>query len=140
MVRYYFEQIDVFSFARRLLRGVLNTIVKDHGLAVGEVNIIFCSDDYLLKLNRDFLKHDYYTDILTFGNSEGGIVNGELYISIDRVHDNASTYKVRFSTELYRVVCHGMLHMVGYGDATEDDVILMRSKEEWYIQMMNNQS
>lgn len=139
MVRYFFEEISQFAFDRQSLRRVLNSIVKDHGYSVGEINVVFCSDAYLLELNRNFLQHDYYTDIITFGGSDKDVINGELYISIDRVIENAATYNVIFQKELYRVACHGCLHLVGYGDSTDEEVTIIRAKEDLYINRINNQ-
>jgi len=139
MIRYFFEEISQFAFDRQSLRRVLNSIVKDHGYSVGEINVVFCSDAYLLEMNRNFLQHDYYTDIITFGGSDKDVINGELYISIDRVIENAATYNVIFQKELYRVACHGCLHLVGYGDSTEEEVTMIRAKEDLYINRINNQ-
>jgi len=139
MVRYFFEEISQFAFDRQSLRRVLNSIVKDHGYSVGEINVVFCSDAYLLELNRNFLQHDYYTDIITFGGSDKDVINGELYISIDRVIENAAAYNVIFQKELYRVACHGCLHLVGYGDSTDEEVTMIRAKEDLYINRINNQ-
>lgn len=139
MVRYFFEEISQFAFDRQSLRRVLNSIVKDHGYSVGEINVVFCSDAYLLEMNRNFLQHDYYTDIITFGGSDKDVINGELYISIDRVIENAATYNVIFQKELYRVACHGCLHLVGYGDSTDEEVTMIRAKEDLYINRINNQ-
>ncbi len=139
MVRYFFEEISQFAFDRQSLRRVLNSIVKDHGYSVGEINVVFCSDAYLLEMNRNFLQHDYYTDIITFGGSDKDVINGELYISIDRVIENAATYNVIFQKELYRVACHGCLHLVGFGDSTDEEVTIIRAKEDLYINRINNQ-
>ena len=93
------------------------------------LNIIWCSDEYLLKINQDHLKHDYYTDIITFHYQEE-VIDGELYISIDRVKENAEKLKITFEQELKRVVIHGVLHLCGYGDKSEEEIKLMREKEE----------
>lgn len=98
------------------------------------LSYVFCSDEYLLQMNKQFLQHDYYTDIITFplSNAEDKIIESELYISIDRVADNAKTHKVKFEEELFRVIFHGVLHLIGHNDKTKAQQAAMRKKEaEW---------
>ncbi len=102
----------------------------------GDVTIIFCSDEYLLEVNRQHLDHDYYTDIITFDYSEFPIVSGDLFISVDRVRENASDFKVSFEHELHRVIIHGFLHLCGYFDKSEEDELLMRSKENQALSLI----
>lgn len=101
------------------------------------ISIIFCSDDYLLDINKKYLAHDYYTDIITFDYSddipEEGIIAGDLFISIDTVARNAFQYRVRFKQELHRVIIHGILHLLGYKDKTVNESLEMRSKEDYYL-------
>lgn len=104
---------------------------------LGEVAFIFVSDDRLLDMNREFLQHDYYTDILTFDSSVGGILSGDLYISVDRVRDNADTYGVSFESELRRVMAHGLLHLMGFVDKTEAEVSEMREAENRSIKLFH---
>jgi probable rRNA maturation factor len=100
-----------------------------------QLNYIFCTDEYLLHVNREFLKHDYYTDIITFDLSEeNGTITGEIYISIDRVRDNARQNNVRLYEELHRVIFHGALHLCGYGDKAPKEVKQMRAKENFYME------
>lgn len=96
---------------------------------LGDLNIIFCSDDYLLEMNRTHLDHDYYTDIITFDYTEGTVVSGDLFISVDRVKDNAMDLSCDFMDELNRVCVHGLLHLCGYKDKSKSDEVIMRSKE-----------
>lgn len=100
---------------------------------LGDINLIFCSDEYLLEHNRFHLNHDFYTDIITHDYSVEECVSGDLYISIDRVKDNAVDFKVSFKHELFRVCVHGLLHLCGYGDKTELDEALMRTKEDYML-------
>ena len=95
---------------------------------IGDVSVILTSDEYLLDMNKQYLDHDYFTDIITFDYTEGTIVSGDLFISVDRVRDNASTLSVDFKDELHRVCVHGLLHLSGYMDKSEEDEQLMRSK------------
>lgn len=97
---------------------------------LGDITVIFCSDDYLLEMNREHLQHDYYTDIITFDYSEEMIISGDLFVSVDRVRDNAEHMSVSFFDELCRVCVHGLLHLCGYKDKSEKDELLMRQKED----------
>lgn len=97
------------------------------------MNYIFCSDKRILEINRQFLKHDYYTDIITFDLSESPKITAEIYISLDRVRDNAKTQATTLQSELHRVIFHGALHLCGYGDKTKEEVKIMRGKEEMYL-------
>ncbi len=119
-----FEPIDEVVYSRWLER-----VATSESNTIGEISYVFCSDEYLLELNKQFLNHDTYTDIVTFDYCENGLLNGELYISTDRVADNAVDYGVTFSEELHRVMAHGLLHLMGYGDKSENDIVVMRSKE-----------
>lgn len=107
-------------------------VIQKEGFNEGEINYIFCDDEYLLKLNVEFLDHDTLTDIISFDYTMGKEINGDIYISIERVKDNANDYKVDFNTELIRVMVHGILHYCGYKDKTESDAEVMRSKENYY--------
>ena len=111
--------------------------ILEEGCKLGEVNYIFCSDDYLHKLNVDFLNHDTLTDIISFDYSVGKELHGDIYISIDRVQDNASDFNVAFTEELARVIIHGVLHYCGYKDKSEADAKLMRSKEDHYLSQLS---
>jgi len=117
----------------RELKNYLRVLIELEGFQPGDVSIVFCCDAYLLKVNQDFLQHDYYTDIITFDYCENGIINGDLIVSLDRVLANSEIEKVSFEEELYRVVFHGALHLCGYKDKTKNDIILMRSRESHYL-------
>lgn len=111
----------------------ISAIIEEEHFNEGEINYIFCDDDYLLKLNMEFLKHDTLTDIISFDYTLGKQINGDIYISIERVRDNAEEFNVEFNSELYRVMAHGILHYCGFKDKCDDDQELMRSKENYYI-------
>ena len=108
----------------------INRILEAEGKALGDLVYIFCSDDYLLQLNQSFLGHDTFTDIITFPASEHGNLGGDIFISVERVGENADLYQVPVKEELLRVMAHGILHMAGYDDKTEAEICLMREKEE----------
>lgn len=111
----------------------ISTVINKEGFNEGEINYIFCDDEYLLKLNVEFLNHDTLTDIISFDYTLGKQINGDVYISIERVEDNATDFKVDFLSELNRVMVHGILHYCGYKDKSEEDEKLMRTKENYYI-------
>lgn len=108
-------------------------LIVDEGCVLGDITFVFCSDEELLGVNKEFLNHDYYTDIITFDYSEGSVISGDLFISIDRVKENALSFNVQITEELHRVAFHGVLHLLGYNDKTEAEVIIMRSKENHYL-------
>ena len=133
MIRYFSEEINFNLKHKRLNNSWLKSIVESESSRVGDINIIFCSDDYLLDVNKKFLSHDYYTDIITFNYCEADIISGDLFISIDSVRDNASHFQVSFHHELCRVMAHGVLHLLGYDDHSEYDIAMMRFKEDFYL-------
>jgi len=100
---------------------------------VGEVSYIFCSDEYLHKINLEHLNHDTLTDIITFNYCEDNLINSDIFISVDRVKENAELFKTSFQNELERVMIHGVLHLIGYDDKTDEDKMVMRSKEDFYL-------
>ena len=115
----------------------ITVVCKTEGYSIEELNYIFCDDDYLLKINQDYLQHDYLTDIITFDYVSGKKVSGDLYISIDRVKENAKDFNVTFENELKRVMVHGVLHLMGYSDKTETAIAEMRTKEEEKIKLFH---
>lgn len=135
MVKYFFEDTDFKFSGRRLNNFWLKSVASVEARVLGSVNIIFCSDDYLLNINKKYLSHDYYTDIITFDYCEKNILSGDLFISIDSVRDNAGFFNVSFSQELDRVMVHGLLHLIGYDDHMDEDIAVMRSKENCYIEL-----
>lgn len=108
-------------------------IINEFDKYLGEINIICCSDEYILELNKTSLDHDYYTDIITFDYCFADFIIGDLYISIDRIRDNASKEGVGFNEELLRVLAHGVLHLCGLGDKSIEESITMREKENWAL-------
>lgn len=111
----------------------LKDIILSEDKKLGEINYIFCDDEYLLKVNQDYLQHDYYTDIITFDYVKGKTISGEIFVSLQRISDNASTLSKNYEEELRRVLAHGILHLCGYKDKTAEEELLMRSKEDFYI-------
>ena len=120
---------------RRGLKDFIAGIFRSEKVRLGSVHYIFCTDEELLRINRDYLQHDYYTDIITFELSgKGEPVLGEIYISVDRVRDNAASLGTSFRSELHRVIFHGVLHLCGYKDKSATDEKKMRAREDHYLQ------
>ena len=127
---YHTEDISFVLQNENTTSNWLVKLVERHNKKLGELNYIFCSDDYLLKLNLEHLNHDYFTDIITFDYCDEDRISGDLFISIDRINENAKTFRKTQINELNRVIAHGLLHLLGFSDKTEEDVVEMRSMEE----------
>lgn len=138
MVRYFTEDIK-FEYKNRLINNRwLKTVAGSEIRKLGDINIIFCSDNYILDVNMKYLQHDYFTDIITFDYCEGDKLSGDLFISIDSVRENAEHYGTAFDEELHRVIVHGVLHLIGYDDHCDEDIKIMRSKENYYLNMRSS--
>lgn len=133
MIEIHFVEMEVLDLSSEFFSLWLYDVVNREGFDLGNINLIFTSDDYLLDVNRKYLNHDYYTDIITFDYSENNVISGDLFISIDRVRDNSKKLNQMFHVELNRVVVHGVLHLCGYGDKSDDEKLLMRKKEDFGI-------
>lgn len=117
----------------------LQHITSHHGFQLISLNYIFCSDEYLLSINQSYLQHDYYTDIITFDNSdEYSAVEGDIFISVDRVKENAEYEDISFHDELYRVIVHGLLHLIGFNDKVDEEAAVMRKMENNYLHLLSN--
>ena len=125
---------------KRLLKNFIIQLFIKEKKSLQSIDIIFCSDEYLLQINKQHLQHDFYTDIITFDLSESlaNPIIGELYISVDRVRDNAALRDEKFSSELLRVIFHGLLHLCGFKDKKAKDIKTMRQKEDEYLNLYNN--
>lgn len=115
----------------------ISEVILSENKKEGDINYIFCDDEYILEINKQYLQHDYYTDIISFDYSVGNELHGDIFISIDRVRDNATDFNVTFDEELKRVIIHGILHYCGYKDKSEDDEQVMRKKEDEKIKMFH---
>ena len=114
----------------------LEDIILSEGKKLGDINYIFCDDEYLLKVNQDYLQHDYYTDIITFDYVKGKTISGDIFVSLPRVSENAESMSKDFASELHRVLAHGVLHLCGYKDKTDEEITEMRNKEDFYIKQL----
>lgn len=115
----------------------LSTVILSENKKEGEINYIFCDDDYLLEINQQYLNHDTLTDIISFDYSVGNEINGDIFVSVERVKENASDFNVTFHEEIQRVLVHGILHYCGYKDKTESEELVMRTKEEEKMKMFH---
>jgi probable rRNA maturation factor len=136
-VNFFSHEVRFKLKAPRKITAWVKRIVEKEGVAIQEINYVFCSDSYLLTLNQGFLKHNTFTDIITFDNSElPSSLDGEIYISIERVKENAKKYNVALEDELSRVMIHGVLHLLGYKDKKPAEKALMRKKEEACLSLL----
>lgn len=136
MINYHYEtEFDLENIKE--YTSWINTIVVSEDVHLGDLSYIFCSDEYLIKLNQKYLGHDTYTDIVTFNYSEEDVISGEIYISVDRVKENAVKFKEDFNKELRRVMAHGVLHLLGYNDKSKNEKEEMRTKEDEKINMFH---
>ncbi|WP_167611199.1 rRNA maturation RNase YbeY [Maribellus sediminis] len=132
-IEFFFEDIKSVPIHEKILLLHLNSLIKNELKKTGDISVVFCSDEYLLEMNKEYLNHDYYTDIITFDYVEGETISGDLFISLDRVKENAAKFEISVLKELYRVVFHGTLHLVGYNDKSEEEQQIMRQKENYYL-------
>lgn len=134
---YFFFETPVSLRGRTALKELIESIFRSEKKQLSRINYVFCSDKRLLEINRQFLRHDYYTDIVTFPLHETGMpIEAEIYISIDRVKENATLFAKSFANELHRVIIHGTLHLCGYSDKTKGQKEKMRSKEDQYLKRL----
>lgn len=132
MINFYFDNIDTLEIQPEISSWLENIIIKE-GKKLGKIDYIFCDDNQLLQVNKDFLQHDYYTDIITFDYVKGKTISGDIFVSLPRISDNASSLFKNFEEEFKRVLAHGILHLCGYKDKTEAEQKEMRNKEDFYL-------
>lgn len=129
MVHYFSENISLPKFPKRVISGWIKEVAQLHGKQIGDISYIFCDDEKILEVNRQYLQHDYFTDIITFDDNEGDKLHGDIFISVDTVAENAREYKVTFEDELHRVMIHGILHLCGQDDHSPEERAEMIRKE-----------
>lgn len=125
--------IDISDIPFATLQKHISSITNEEDFEAGDITLIFCNDEELLEINTKYLNHDFYTDIITFDYSNDRIISGDLFVSIDRVKENAISYQISFLEELHRVVYHGILHLMGYNDKEDQEIVEIRSKEQKYL-------
>ena len=136
MITFNYETDFFLDKSSKISEWILNTISLEN-FTLGEINYIFCNDSYLLDINKKYLNHDTFTDIISFDYTIGKQINGDIYISIDRIKENSKLYNTSFNNELLRVMIHGVLHYLGYKDKTTDEKKTMRLKEDYYLSLQN---
>ena len=134
-ISFHNESVNNKTPSKRLLKAWIKEFVSNHGKTVGELAFVFCSDEKILEVNQNFLQHDYYTDIITFDYSEGEVISGDIFISVERVLENAASHRVDYNTELLRVLAHGVLHLIGFQDKEENKKIEMTKNEDLCISL-----
>ena len=135
MIRYFCEDIR-FTYKNKLANNRwLKMVAGSEIRKIGDINVIFCSDNYILDVNMKYLQPDHSTAIITFDYCEGKVLSGDLFISVDSVRENSIEFGTDFEEELHRVIVHGVLHLIGYDDHTDEDRKVMRQKENYYLQM-----
>ncbi len=132
-VELFYEDTQTLKLPKSTLKKYINLLISGELKKVGEISVILCSDKYLLEINIEYLKHNYYTDIITFNYVEGNLISGDLFISVDRVKENSIVFNTGLIKELYRVIFHGILHLIGYNDKTEEEKKIMKTKEDLYL-------
>jgi rRNA maturation RNase YbeY len=132
-IHFFNEQTNYRIGNKNLIRKWLEDVISNENFRVGELNIILCNDAYLYEMNVEYLKHDTFTDIITFDYTESNVVSGDLFISISRIRENAVDFAIRIREELHRVIVHGVLHLCTYGDKTKEEKNKMTSKENFYL-------
>lgn len=138
MITFVEEGIKAKLTNRRIIKRWISEIVKGYGFVLGDLCYIFCDDAYILNVNREYLQHDYYTDIITFDYVEGGVISGDMYISVDTVLSNSKLFSSDYISELHRVIIHGVLHLCGIKDKSPDDEKKMREAEDKALLLLNS--
>lgn len=138
MIDFNFEDVSFDLPDKDALVSWIKSAIENEQKKMGNITYIFCSDEYLWNINKQFLNHDYYTDIITFDYVKDNVISGDLFISYDRIKDNAEKFNVLRETELLRVMIHGVLHLVGYDDLTDEDEIEIHKREDFYLKRWKN--
>lgn len=137
-IHYCVEDVSSPKIQKRKITNWIKDTIVSEGKITGDISFIFCSDDYLLEVNKQYLDHDYFTDIITFDYVADNIISGDIFISCDRVKENASEFKIEYLYELSRIIIHGVLHLLGYKDKSKKDKALMTQKEDFYLKVLSN--
>lgn len=140
MINFCIADSNAPRFKRRIIKKWITDAVVHEGFKLGVINYIFCSDEYLLQINQNWLHHDYYTDVITFDFTSDKIISGDIYISLIRIYDNSKKYNVSFNEELFRVLIHGILHLLGFNDSNKSESDIMRMKENHYLKLLRGES
>lgn len=135
-VKYFNEDVPFPKLKKRIISNWIKETIIYEGKKIGDISFIFCSDSYLLDVNNKYLNHDFFTDIITFDYVENNVINGDIFISIDRVTENAIKFSKTLENELCRIMIHGILHLLGYKDKNRSDKKLMIEKEDYFLKVL----
>ncbi len=135
MISYFAEKTAMPKIKKREVSAWIKKVAEKHGFSVGDVSYIFCSDEHILEINKEYLQHDYYTDIITFDYTEKKCISGDIFISLDTVSSNAEKFNVSYENELYRVIIHGILHLCGINDKSPEEREVMEKYENEALKM-----
>ena len=138
MIAYFAKEVRMPKIKRREVSAWIKAVAAKHGFRVGDVSYIFCSDEHILNVNKEYLQHDYYTDIITFDYTEGKRISGDIFISLDTVSSNAEKFNASYEDELHRVIIHGVLHLCGINDKTSEERKAMEKQEDEALRMFGN--
>ena len=138
LIAYYSENVPLPSFKKRILNQWIKSVASGYDKRIGDISYLFCSDEKILEVNKQYLQHDYYTDIITFDYSEENVISGDLIISLDTVKSNAEKFQAGYKDELYRVIIHGILHLCGVNDKTPEDKAIMTEAENSALEALKN--
>lgn len=139
-IKFFTEDTKFNLRNKNLIKNWVNSVITSVNKETGNINFIFTSDKYLLKINKEYLSHKYYTDIITFNYCENEIISGDIFISIETVKNNSSRFNVTIIEELHRVIIHGILHLLGFDDQSDEEKAVMREKENYYLERLKNLS
>lgn len=137
-IQYFNEDVPFPRLRKRKSTNWIKETILTEGKIVGDISFIFCSDNYLLEVNKTYLDHDYFTDIITFDYVEGNLINGDIFISVDRVLENSAEFKTTIEDEMNRILIHGILHLLGYKDKNKKDKLLMTEKEDYFLKLLKD--
>ena len=135
-ISYFAEEVKIPNIKKRTVSAWIKSVAETYGKRVGEISYIFCSDEKILEVNRQYLQHDYYTDIITFDYTVGNVISGDLFISLDTVRTNAEKFKTQYLEELHRTIIHGILHLCGINDKGPGDREIMEANENKALEML----
>ena len=130
MISYFVEKVKMPKFRKREVSAWIKTVAEKHGRKIGAISYLFCSDEHILEVNKEYLQHNYYTDIITFDYTEGNRISGDIFISLETISSNAQKFGVTYEEELYRVMIHGILHLCGFRDKTPEERKVMEKCED----------
>jgi len=137
MIDYSYQETELLPYNFKEISNWISYYVSRETKECGDINYIFCTDEIILETNRKYLQHDYYTDVITFDYCEGDLISGDIFVSLDTVKSNSELYSKDFTLEFLRVLIHGVLHLIGYNDKSDEEIKVMRAKEEDALRLIN---